>query len=69
MFGAETAIECIGDIVDGDLYLVAAGKETVAVAGLGLDQIEVDVAVADMAERRNADAGDCLLYTSDAADE
>ncbi len=50
MLGAEAAVQFHGEIVDGGAERFALGQEGGAVHGFGLIDVEMHIAVADMAE-------------------
>ena len=56
MLGGEAAIERAHDLVHGVHQLVIAGEKRHGIGVLGLHQIEMDIAVAEMTERDAADA-------------
>ena len=58
MFCAETALQSRGDIVDAGFDVMGPGQEGFAVTADGLHKIEMNIAVTDMAERGDTDAGD-----------
>src|SRR5699024_4185666 len=64
VFGAEAAVEALHDVVHGCSDGLDGGDEILPVHAFRLEQIEVDIAVADVAEGGDANARTSLIHGS-----